>query len=382
MKGKLKIIIPVAIVLCIAIVGGVIAAFNMNKDTSTNPQTVDNGNTSVSKAAITAEPEPTKDPHEGKVQSYITGEWVDEKVNKKRPFAIMINNIGYANANQKGTSQADVIYEALAEGGITRMLAVYQDPSKVKKIGSVRSARHYYVSFASEYNAIFCHFGQTSYAISKMEELGIQNLSGLSAIGSTVYARDNGYKPPHNVYATGKNMIKGAKKMKYSLKQDMKKVAKHWRFFEEDTDLADQSEEKKVKEATKVVLPFSTYSTAYFTYDKKKQVYKKFEYKKKHMDTQSKTQLQFKNVIIQLVEESNIDRNGYQHMKLHNKRGTGYYCTNGKMIPIEWTKKEELGRMVYWYKNGKRLQINAGKTYIAAFPISEKKGISFTEKKK
>ena len=70
------------------------------------------------------------------------------------------------------------------------MLGVFQGTDKIKRLGSVRSARHYFVSFASEWNAIFCHFGQTSYAISKIEELGVDNLSGLSAIGGVVYKRD------------------------------------------------------------------------------------------------------------------------------------------------------------------------------------------------
>ncbi len=375
-KSKLKVIIPVAAVLLVALV--LVAVFTLGGSSKTGePSQVAN-----EPAVATAEPTPTPDPHAGKVQSYLTGEWISEAKAAKRPFAIMINNIGYANAHQKGTAQADVLYEALAEGGITRMLAVFQDPSKIKKIGSVRSARHYYVSFASEWNAIYCHFGQTSYALTKIAALGVDNLSGLSAIGSTVYARDNGYRAPHNVYASGKGMVAGAKKLKYSLKQNMSKVAEHYSFYEEDTDLTPEVTESKIKDATKVVLPFSTYSTAYFTYNEKDKVYEKYEYKTKHMDTAANKQLTFKNVIIQLVEERNIDHNGYQTMKIHKKRGKGYYCTNGKVIPIEWNKNEEEGRMCYWDMNGKKLNVNVGKTYIAAFPTSEKKGITFTAKKK
>ncbi|MBP3702492.1 MAG: DUF3048 domain-containing protein [Lachnospiraceae bacterium] len=381
-SSKMKIIIPV--VIAVAVIAAVVAfmAFSGNKKAGEPmPPT-------VTGPAVTVQPTATPNPHEGKEQSYLTGEWISKEKAKKRPFAIMINNIGYANANQKGTSQADVLYEALAEGGITRMLAVYQDPSKIKKIGSVRSARHYYVSFASEWNAIYCHFGQTSYALTKIDALGVENLSGLSAIGSTVYARDNSYRAPHNVYASGKGMIAGAKKLKYSLKQDMKKVAKHYAFYEEDTDLEDavasekENDDITVKKATKVVLPFSTYSTAYFTYNKEKKVYEKYEYKRKHMDTAANKQLKFKNIIIQLVEERNIDRNGYQTMKIHKKRGKGYYCTNGKVIPIEWNKNEEEGRMCYWDLNGKQSKVNVGKTYIGVFPTSEQKNITFTEKKK
>lgn len=315
-------------------------------------------------------PTPTIDPHLNDVRSSITGEWVSKKTEKKRPYAVMINNIEYAFQHQKGTSKADIIYEALAEGGITRMLAIYQDPSKVKVIGSIRSARHYYVQFANEWNAIYCHFGHTKYATAKIEELGINNLSGLSGIGSTVYERDYSVSAPHNVYTSGKKLQKGAKILKYSQKQDSDKVAKHFNFHEEDTELDSK------KKANKITLPFSNYSTCVLKYNEKKKTYQKFEYNQKHMDTYYKKQLAFKNVIVQLVSESNIDHNGYQTMDLSNSSGEGYYITNGKRIKITWERNEAENKMVYKDKNGNTLRINPGKTYIAVYPTSRQQFIS------
>lgn len=320
-------------------------------------------------------PEPTPDPNAGKVRSVLTGEYISKKVAKQRPFAVIINNIEYANQHQQGTSEIDVLYEALAEGGITRMLGVFQGTGKIKRLGSVRSARHYFVSFASEWNAIFCHFGQTSYAISKIEELGVNNLSGLSAIGGVVYKRDNSLKAPHNVFTSGDKMRKGAKQLGYSLKFNEEKMAKHFDFYEEDTEL--QSEDT----TNYVYLPFSAYSTCYLKYDEKSKEYKKFEYKTKHKDHKNNKQLSFKNVIIQLVKETNIDRNGYQHLYLHKRKGEGYYITNGKRMKIKWRKNEEEGTMCYYDLNGNVLNINPGKTYIAAYPTSRKKLISFKNKK-
>lgn len=328
-------------------------------------------------AEVTPEPvpEPTKDPNAGKVRSVLTGEYISKKTAKQRPFAVIINNIEYANLHQQGTSQIDVLYEALAEGGITRMLGVFQGTDKIKRLGSVRSARHYFVSFASEWNAIFCHFGQTSYAISKIEELGVENLSGLSAIGGVVYKRDNSLKAPHNVFTSGEKMLKGAKKLGYSTKFNEKKMAKHFEFYETDTQLQSESETKYV------YLPFSAYSTCYLKYDEKSGEYKKFEYKTKHKDHKNNKQLSFKNVIIQLVKETNIDRNGYQHLYLHKRKGEGYYITNGKRMKIRWRKNEEEGTMCYYDMDGNVLSINPGKTYIAAYPTSRKKLISFKNKK-
>ena len=320
--------------------------------------------------APTPIPTPSVDPHLGEVRSSISGEWVSEKVEAKRPFAVMINNIEYAFKHQKGTSKADIIYEALAEGGITRMMAIYQDPSNVKAIGSVRSARHYYVQFAKEWNAIYCHFGHTKYATQMIEELKVNNVSGLSAIGSQVYKRDSSLSAPHNVFTSGKKLQEGAKTLKYSLKQNSDKTAEHFTFYEEDTELENGSQAKNI------TLPFSNYSTCRLKYNSKKRKYFKYEYGQKHMDTHYKKQLSFKNVIVQFVEESAIDHNGYQTMELSNNTGKGYYISNGKMQKITWKRRESVNEMVYKDSDGNVLTINPGKTYIAVYPKDRKKLIT------
>lgn len=148
------------------------------------------------------------------------------------------------------------------------MMAVYEDVSKVKKIGSVRSARHYYVQFAKEWDAIFCHFGHTKYAVSKIKKLGTNNLSGLSAIGGVVYARDLSIRAPHNVFTNGKKMEKGAKKLGYSLTRNSEAMAKHFNFANEDTEPANG------KTAKSVTIPFSNYSTCKMKYSAKSKTYK------------------------------------------------------------------------------------------------------------
>lgn len=376
LKGKKKLIILTSIcVIAVAAAAAALSVYMAGKNTEPAPQPVAEVE-ATPEPAPTPEitPVPTKDPNEGKVKSALTGEYISKKRAKQRPFAVIINNIEYANQHQEGTSQIDVLYEALAEGGITRMLGVFQGTEKIKRLGSVRSARHYFVSFASEWNAIFCHFGQTSYAISKIEELGVNNLSGLSAIGGVVYKRDYSVKAPHNVYTSGEKMLQGAKKLGYSTKFNEEKMAKHFDFQEEDTELP------AGEETTYVHLPFSDYSTCYLKYDKEAKEYKKYEYKTKHKDHKNDKQLSFKNVIIQLVKEKNIDRNGYQHLYLHKRKGTGYYITDGGRMQIEWRKNEEKGTMCYYDMDGNVLRINPGKTYIAAYPTSRKGLLSFEDK--
>lgn len=365
-RKRMKIVIIISSIMLIMI--GIVLILFMQQQKQGNSRDLSTPTPEVT-ATPTPIPTPTVDPRAGKVQSSISGKWVDEKVESKRPYAVMINNIEYAFKHQKGTSKADIIYEALAEGGITRMMAVYQDPSKVKKIGSVRSARHYYVQFAKEWNAIYCHFGHTKYATEKIEKLKSNNLSGLSGIGSLVYERDNSLSAPHNVFTSGKKLQQGAKKLKYSRKQDTAKMAEHFAFYEEDTELAGGNEAKNI------TLPFSNYSTCKLKYSTKKRTYLKYEYGQKQMDTYYKKQLAFKNVIVQLVEESNIDHNGYQTMELSDHSGKGYYISNGKVQKITWERKESGNQMVYKSSNGNVLTINPGKTYIAVYPKSRKKFI-------
>ena len=89
----------------------------------------------------------------GEMYSYLTGEPVSETIGKQRPYAIMINNID-VSLPQSGVSQAEMIYEAQVESGITRLMAVFQDVDNIEKIGSIRSARHYYIDFANDNDAI------------------------------------------------------------------------------------------------------------------------------------------------------------------------------------------------------------------------------------
>lgn len=312
-----------------------------------------------------------ENPHEGKFQSTISGLWLPKKLEGKRPYAIMINNIEVASRNQSGTSQASIIYEAVVEGGITRMMGIYENFDS-DRIGSTRSARHYFVSFADEYDAIYCHYGQTKYALNKIAELGVDNLSGLSSEGETVYYRDHSLKAPHNAFASYEGIKKGTKLKGYrtELRDD---VTTHYHFYEEDTDINGEIQ------ADKVTLKFSGYTSPYFTYDKKKKLYYRYEFDKKQVDTQTGKQLKFKNLIVQYVNEWTLDNKGYQTMDIENSSGKGYYITNGTAIPITWEKNERKKSMHYRTEDGELLTVNPGKTYIAIFPDRSASEVTFSK---
>lgn len=302
----------------------------------------------------------TKEPvdHTGEVRSRLTGLWIKEEKANLRPYAVMLNNIREA-APQWGTSQASILYEALAEGGITRLMGIFED-FDTGRIGSVRSARHYFVSIADEYDAIFVHYGQTKYAVSKISELNIDTLSGLSSLGNAVFYRDNSIKAPHNAFTSYKGIMEGTRIKKY--RTTYRKDFEHYKFNTKDTPLRDG------EPAEKLTLNFSSYASPWFEYNKENKKYLRFQYGTAHIDRETGKQLAFKNIIVQYVKEWNIDKNGYQTMDIENSSGTGYYLTDGRAAAITWQKNEATKKMHYYDKNGSELILNPGKTYIAVFP--------------
>lgn len=297
--------------------------------------------------------------HDGEMRSYLSGLWVPKEVGVKRPYAYVFNNFKTVS-NQWGIGQADIVYECLVEGGITRFLGIGENYTS-DRIGSTRSARHYFVSIADEYDSIYIHFGGTKYAYSKIKELGVDELDGLTGVGSVVFYRDKSIKAPHNAFASVEGIQKGIKKKGFET-QYKDGYEPHFSFYEEDTDLASGTD------ANEIVLDFSSYIKPFFKYDAKDKLYYRYQFGSAHLDSLTGKQLSFKNIIIQYVKEWNIDKKGYQTMDLENASGKGVYITNGKAVPITWKKKEATGWMRYYNEAGEALTINPGKTYITLFP--------------
>jgi len=151
---------------------------------------------------------------DGKVRSYLTGKWVDESVGDHRPIAVMLNNIKEAQP-MSGVSAADVLYECVVEGSLTRMMGIFENYKDLDKIGSVRSCRNYFVYYALEYDAIYAHYGQAAYAVPLLESDYVDNLSGLSNIGGIVFYRTSDRVAPHNAYASAKGIDAGIEKLGY-----------------------------------------------------------------------------------------------------------------------------------------------------------------------
>ena len=131
-----------------------------------------------------------------------------------RAVAVMINNHPKARP-QSGLSKADLVYEILAEGDITRFLAVFQSEMP-DNIGPVRSARAYFVELAKGLNALYIAHGYSPEAKEMLDGGYIDNLNGMVYDG-TLFKRASFRQAPHNSYITYENILKGAAQNKYSM---------------------------------------------------------------------------------------------------------------------------------------------------------------------
>lgn len=307
--------------------------------------------------------------HDEDERSLLTGDWIPRNEAKKRPYAVMINNMSITSPYHSGLSQASILYEAMVEGGITRMMAIFEN-FDTDRIGSCRSARHYFVSFADEYDAIFVHFGHTSYAMNKIKSLGVDNISGLSGLSDMAFFRDYSIEAPHNAFASSKGLKKAANKLNYRTKYE-KGYRGHFLFSEEDTV------PEMGKEAPKVSVFFSSYTAPSFKYNESDGLYYHYQFGSEHKDANNNEQLKFKNIIIMFVREWNIDSNGYQTMDIENSSGEGYYVTNNRAVSIKWEKNESSRKCTYYTEDGEELVLNTGKSYIAIVPSENKNLIKF-----
>lgn len=295
--------------------------------------------------------------HEGEKRSYLTGLWTDEEKVNRRPIAIMLNNIKKA-VPQTGISRAAIIYEAPVEGMITRLMGIFEDYDDLDKIGSVRSARTYYVFWAKQWDCIYAHFGQCDYANPYLDQT--DNLNGVKGIGTTVYYRTSDRKAPHNAYTSAEGLAAGIEQMGYRTEHEAGYDRGVFLFAEEPGSVTLEGGQ----DATYVYPGYRHANEIYFEYDEATGQYLRFQYGGKQIDDMTGEQLAVDNIIIQYnIWEYYFETTPYLFINLWDT-GEGWYITQGKAIPITWKGGVEYAPTEYYDADGNELVINPGKTWV------------------
>jgi hypothetical protein len=288
------------------------------------------------------------------VPSPLSGIYTEQEKVLRRPIAIMLDNQSKARP-QAGLDQAEIVYEALAEGGITRYMAMFL-MNGPESIGPVRSARPYFIEKALEYDALYVHVGGSPQAFIDIKDLKVADIDAMSRDGS-IFWRKNHKKAPHNMYTSINALRKAAQNSGYKTEGDFSPFV----FNLEDKDINGSS-------VSYIEIPYFKDYHPSFQYNVNDKKYDRYINEKPHLDEISKTHLQAKNIIIQKCDTEVIDSVGRLEMTVTGT-GTGYFITNGKMIEITWEKKARKARTKYFDKSGEEIHLNPGVTWVELTPI-------------
>lgn len=300
---------------------------------------------------------------EGMYINELTGDWIDESFKNQRPVCIMINNIIDAMP-QYDISKADVTFEILVEGGITRFMCVFKDYSSLTAVGSIRSARHDCVILSDMIDGFFMHCGWSVLAEQYINEHGTKNLNLGGNLGNCFY-RESTRKAPHNVFTTGELINKGIDADGYNRSYE-KNNAPILKFYADETDLGSGMT------ANKMVTAFNDGRKPWFEYDAATKRYKRFQYGKEQVDGGTGEQLTYKNVIV-MFTSYHTELDILQSVDW-NLGGDGYYFTNGEYVPITWNSST--GILQFYDESGSQLKLNPGNTFISMNPTNYKQGVT------
>ena len=304
----------------------------------------------------------------------LTGETVSEDASDLRPYCVMINNHPSARP-AVGLSQASIVYEALAEGGLTRMMAIFTDVDGIT-IGSIRSSRPYFISMAQAYDAVYVHAGGSEQAYSDIKTLGIDNIDGVrgSRPGeASSYYRDKtrlseGRNLEHTLFAKGSDLASFAKN-NYDLKHADSYDTSYGLSF--SSDAVSQCS----KSSTDFTVYYSGYSTE-FKYSADKNCYNAFIGGDEYIDGGNNSSIDFANVIVLNIPTKSVDSYGRQAMEMTGS-GSGYFFTGGKYVEINWARADRADNFHYTLKDGTPLNLSVGKTFISIAPLDKTDGLVF-----
>lgn len=270
---------------------------------------------------------------------------------KKRPVAIMVNNLSTAQTVQTGVAEADIVYETEVEGGITRLLAVYQNVEKVECIGTVRSARYAYIDLAMGHDAVYVHHGADNvYAgphLSDVDRIEISN----GTYGKRV---SNGLSLEHTLYTYGESLWGGVES-KFNTERSSDDTWQNFASEDETVTLTDGV-------ANSVNVPFSNSYQTKFVYDKKTGLYTRTFRGSENTDYLTGKKTKVKNVVV-LLTDIGYYSNG-KHRQISLNSGSGYYVTNGGYQKINWSKGSASSSFKFTNTDGSELKMSAGNTWV------------------
>lgn len=330
----------------VLLLGGIGAAITLNSSSTPAPRRA------IPVAAKKVIPKPVVPTT---VASSLSGLQVDPAINAKPVVGIMIENSEYARP-QSGLSQASVVYEAIAEGGITRFLTLFQDTAPAD-VGPIRSVRPYYLQWALGFDAALAHVGGSPEALADVRSWGARDLDQFFNGGS--YHRISSRDAPHNVYTPVDTLTQLAISKGYTSSAFTPWVRK-----------ADATAKQVTAKTINFTLSGPLYNVQY-DYDAASNTYKRSEAGAPHMDANGPVQISPK-VVIGLIMPYGIQADGKHSEYGTLGSGQAYIYQDGGVTVGQWNKADSKTSMSFTDSAGKPLPINAGQTWLTALTSVDK----------
>lgn len=272
----------------------------------------------------------------------------------ERAVAVTINNHPVARP-QSGLSKADVIYELLAEGSVTRFLAIFQS-EKPENVGPVRSARDYFIDLAKGYDSLYIAHGYSPEAKQILESGEVDQINGIQHDG-TLFKRADFREAPHNSYITFENINKGAQDKGF----EMDKAPAALKFL---TDQEAKNLEGESAPVSTVSYGNDPHFAATYTYNEEKDKYIRSSGEAETVEYGNNEPVLLDNVIIVEAAHRTIDSKGRQDIDL-SSGGQAFVLQKGKVLEAEWKNVE--GKILP-FRDGQELKLVPGKTWINVVP--------------
>ncbi|ULL13710.1 DUF3048 domain-containing protein [Paenibacillus sp. H1-7] len=340
----------------LALAGGLlaVAAAGCNGNDAAPSGVGDNGS-----AATVAQPagggEPNRPAAAQQAAAYrfpLTGAVSGEPVHD-RPVTVMVENAPQARP-QSGLDQADLVYEILAEGEITRFVAVYQAQAP-KVIGPVRSIRPYFVKLGEALDAVIVHAGWSQDAMDLIAAHKLEHLDEVYGDGA-YYWRASDRKMPHNLYTSIEKIRQGAEKKKFRTEWNLQEA--RFAFAADQPPLTDG------KPVTKATVNYIRGYNVTYQYNPNSGLYDRFMAGKPHVDKETGKQLTAANILVCESKHQVLDSEGRRDVDVDGP-GKGYLLQGGRMKEVTWEQKNG---MIRAFSDGRELAMVPGQTWIQIVP--------------
>jgi len=369
LKENKKILVIIIIVVILIVAGGLVfAAINSNHKKNGGTVLEQNGQLQNSEQGLVTEVMIGEG--DNTIINTISGagkvDIIDINSNT-RPYAVVVNNTPVAVKVQEGLNKAYLVYEIPTEGNTSRLMALYKDIEEDLVIGTIRSARHNFIDYALESDAIFCCFGWSHYAEDDLKAGRIDYLQGL--YGEPFYRNNpENLVTEHTAY-TSMSKLKNAVANKNIRSTSDNSILLNYNVTDVELSVAEDA-----KNANSVTIPYGyAPNVTSFKYDEGTRMYTRYENGVKCIDHNTKEDVTTKNIIVQKLGYTMCDDNYYWDLYTVGS-GTGYYITNGYYIPINWNKSSRESKTKYTYKpgtvidgkdvGGQEISVSDGRTWI------------------